>query len=572
MRQSNSKYRKENTAFIYVRLSRDDNLEGDSNSISNQKKLLTKVAKEKGYTNIIIFCDDGISGVTMNRPDYNKMIEQLRLDKASALFVKDLSRLGRNYIEVGRLIEDILPELNVRLISVSDGIDTQESNDELIPIRNMFNEWYSRDISKKRRMSNKVKGNSGVPLSFPPYGYIKDPENPSFWIIDIEAAEVVKRIFSMAMNDIGIVEIATILTYDKVLTPIEYAIRKGISKPGGKGKQKTDNPYHWGKTTVRKILSTREYCGDVINFKTYTISYKNKKRHDNNPEDMKVFTDVHEAIIDRRIFEIIQEKKMNNTRIRKNSVGEKSMFSGLLICSECGSNLHYHFNQRNHDIKFFRCPGHDKGKRKICSATHYIRVEFLEQIVLAEIRRLTKFACHYEEEFVKVVSDYSKQMLSTQLEINQKQLNTCIERNNTIDKLFEKIYEDNALGKLSDERFKKISSSYENEQKELKERINELTKIIDDLSVKVISTESFVKAVKKYTRAKKLTPRMLNELVDHIEVYHAEKINGVKTQRITIYYTCIGAIDIPDDISIAMPRISLHTREGVSISYQANAT
>ena len=459
------------------------------------------MAKEKGYTNIVVFCDDGISGVTMNRPDFNKMMEQLKLGKASALFVKDLSRLGRNYIEVGRLTDDLFPSLNIRLVAVSDAIDTEEGENELTPIRNLFNEWYSRDISKKRRMSNKVKGNSGIPLGPPPYGYIKDPENPLRWIIDIEAATIVRKIYSMAMNDIGLEEIAATLTFEKVLTPVEYAISKGIRKPGGKGKQKTDNPYYWGKTTIRKILSFQEYCGDVINFKSYSISYKNRKRHTNNPEDMSIFKGVHEPIIDRRTFEIIQQKS-GNTRKRKNSDGEKNMFSGLLVCAECGSNLNYHYNQKNHDINFFRCSGHDKGKRKICSATHDSRVDFLEQVVLGEIRRLTKFACHYEEEFVKAVSDYSKQMLSTQLEINQKQLNTCLEREHTIDQLFEKIYEDNALGKLSDERFKKLSSSYESEQQELLERINELRIIIDGLSVKVISSDNFIAAVKNIRESK----------------------------------------------------------------------
>lgn len=568
MRQSNSKYKRENTAFIYVRLSRDDNLDGDSYSIGNQKKLLTSLAKEKGYTNIVTFCDDGISGVTMNRPDYKRMIEQLELGKSSALFVKDLSRLGRNYIEVGRLIEELLPMLKVRLIAVSDGIDTQEGDDELIPIRNMFNEWYSRDISKKRRMSNKVKGNSGIPLGPPPYGYIKDEEDPKRWKIDIEAATVIRRIFAMTMDDMGLEEIAAILTLEKVLTPAEYAISKGIRKPGGKGKKKNDNPYYWVKSTVSKILSMQEYCGDVINFKSYSISYKNRKRHANNPEDMLIFEDVHEPIIDRNTFEIIQQKR-GNTRKRRNSDGEKNMFSGLLVCSECGSNLNYHFNHKNHDIKFFRCPGHDKGKRKICSTTHYIRVDFLEQVVLSEIRRLTKFACHFEEDFVRAVSDFSKQMLSTQLEINQKQYNTYIEREQTLDRLFEKIYEDNALGKISDERFKKLSSSYEEEQKELKEKILESKKVIEDLSIKTISTESFITAVKKYTRVKKLTARMLNELIDHIEVYHAEIIDGVKTQKINIFYNCIGSIDIPDELPIDTPEITLHTRKGVAVSYQS---
>ena len=230
MRRSNNKNIRENTAFLYLRLSRDDYLEGESYSIVNQRKLLIKIAKEKGYTNLVCFCDDGVSGVTMNRPDFNKMMEQLKLGKASALFVKDLSRLGRNYIEVGRLTDDLFPSLNIRLVAVSDAIDTEEGENELTPIRNLFNEWYSRDISKKRRMSNKVKGNSGIPLGPPPYGYIKDPENPLRWIIDIEAATIVRKIYSMAMNDIGLEEIAATLTFEKVLTPVEYSGNKELLK------------------------------------------------------------------------------------------------------------------------------------------------------------------------------------------------------------------------------------------------------------------------------------------------------------------------------------------------------
>ena len=570
MRKSNNTYSRDKTAFLYVRLSRDDNLEGESYSISNQKKLLTKIAKEKGYANVVIFCDDGISGVTMNRPDFNRMIEQLKLGKAAAVFVKDLSRLGRNYIEVGRLIEEFFPSHKIRLVAVSDNLDTQEGDNDLTPIRNLFNEWYSRDISKKRRMSNKIKGTSGLPLSPPPYGYIKDPENHNRWIVDIEAALVVKKIYSMAMDGMGVEEIAVALTLEKIFTPVEYAISKGIRKAGGRGQQKTVDPYRWNKSTVRKILSLQEYCGDVINFKTYSISFKNKKRHANNPEDILVFKDVHEPIIDRETFEKIQ-LKFGKTRKRKTQDGEKNMFSGLLVCPECGSNLNYHFNQKNPTIKYFSCAGHNQGKRKICSSTHYIRVDFLEQVVLGEIRRLTKFACRYEEEFTKAVGNYSKQVLSVQLEAKQKELNTLISRDRELDRLFERLYEDNVSGKVSDERFRKMSFKYEDEQKEITERMTSLRNTIENLSEKVITTDKFIAAVKKYTRVKKLTARMLNELVDYIEVYHAEIIDGVKTQEITIYYNCIGSIEIPDELPINAPEIVLQTRKGVSVSYQPNA-
>lgn len=570
MRQSNNKYNREKTAFIYVRLSRDDELEGESNSISNQKKLLTKVAKEKGYTHLTVFCDDGISGVTMDRPDFNDMMDQLKAGKAAALFVKDLSRLGRNHIEVDRLTEEVFPELRVRLVAVSDNVDTQEGDNDMTPIRNLFNEWYAKDISKKRRISNKVKGNAGIPLSSPPYGYIKNPEDPRFWIVDPEAALVVKKIFAMAMEDMGVEEMAVALTAEKILTPVEYAKRKGIRKAGGQGTQKITDPYHWNKSTVRKILSMQEYCGDVINFKSYSISFKNKKRHANNPEDILVFRDVHEAIIDRTTFETIQLKR-GNIRRRKTADGERNMFSGLLVCPDCGSNLHYHFNQKNHDIRYFNCPGHNQGKRKICDATHYIRVDFLEQVVLGEIRRLTRFACQHEEQFTKAVSEYSKQALQLNLEARQSELKTLINREKELDKLFERLYEDNVAGKISNERFKKMSSKYEDEQVDITERATSLRNLIEDLSGKAVTSDKFVAIVKKYTRVKKLTSCMLNELIDHIEVYHAEKINGVKTQRLVIYYNCIGSIDIPEDVPIALPEVKMQTRKGVMVSYQPAA-
>ena len=303
MKRSNSKNKRDLTAFLYERLSRDDDLEGESYSIANQKKLLIKVAKEMGYTNLVHFCDDGISGVTMKRPAFCDMLQQLQDGKAAAVFVKDLSRLGRNYIEVGRLTEEFFPEYDIRLVAVSDNIDSFEGDNELAPIKNLFNEWYARDISKKRRISNKIKGSSGEPLSAPPYGYMKNPENPKHWIIDEDAARVVRSIFSWFLDGIGTEQIAVRLTEQKVLTPMEYAISKGSKKPG---KRTYDDPCHWNSSTVCKILSTQEYCGDVINFKTYSKSYKNKKRYRNAPENMMVFLDVHEPIIERETFERIQ--------------------------------------------------------------------------------------------------------------------------------------------------------------------------------------------------------------------------------------------------------------------------
>lgn len=571
MKRSNSsnKYSRDRTAFIYVRLSRDDELDGESYSIGNQKKLLMKVAKDKGYTNIITFCDDGVSGVTMNRPEFNKMIEQIRFGKAAAVFVKDLSRLGRNYIEVGRLTEEFFPENNIRLVSVSDNLDTEEGESELTPIKNLFNEWYARDISKKRRISNKIKGDSGIPLSPPPYGYIKDPEDSHRWIIDEEAAYVVRRIFDMSYSGMGTFQIANTLTLEKVLTPSRYAIKKGVKKAGGTAGKKNDVPYHWGQSTINKILSTQEYCGDVINFKTYSISYKNKKRHANNPENIVVFKDVHEPIIDRAIFETIQLRR-GKTRKRPMANGERNMFSGLLVCSDCGRNLHYHFN--NSKVRYFNCPGYNQGEVKDCFSTHYVRLDFLEQVVLAEIRRLTRFACKYEDEFVRVVSEFSKQALQSQIDAHQSEVRTLIARDKELDRIFERLYEDNLSGKITDERFQRMSVSYDNEQKELHERLTSLNNILEELTSKTITTERFVEAVRKYTRVKKLTARMVTELIEHIEVHPTEKIDGVKTQKLVIYYNCIGSVEIPDEIPIPDADIRVETRKGVEMTYLSSDT
>ena len=346
MKQSTSKKSRENTAFLYPRLSRDDNLEGESYSIQNQKKLLTKAAKDMGYTNLVTFVDDGVSGVTMNRPGFNAMMAELEKGHAAAVFVKDMSRLGRNYIEVGRLMEEFFPEHDIRLVAVSDGIDTFDGDNELAPIKNLFNEWYARDISKKRRISNKIKGNSGEPMGPPPYGYMKDPDNGKRWVVDEEAAAVVKRIFAMTIEGYGIEQIAARLEADGVLTPRAYWISKGVRRPVSNENQ---SPTKWCKSTVSKILSLQEYCGDIVNFKTYSKSYKLKKRIDNDPENWVIFKDVHTPIVERSIWEKVQEKR-GKVRKRKKRDGTSCMFSGLLVCADCGHNLHYHFNQQNHDI------------------------------------------------------------------------------------------------------------------------------------------------------------------------------------------------------------------------------
>ena len=562
MKQSNNKKSRDVTAFLYERLSRDDNLEGESYSIGNQKKLLAKVAKEKGYTNLVHFLDDGISGVTMDRPGFVEMIRQLEQGKAAAVFVKDLSRLGRNYIEVGRLTEEFFPDHDIRLVAVSDNIDTAEGENELAPIRNLFNEWYARDISKKRRISNKIKGNAGEPMGQPPYGYIKDPNDPKHWIVDDKAAQVVRRVYSMTLEGFGTEQIAAQLEKDDVLTPRAYWLTKGIKRPG-KGKQQP--PTKWNSSTITKILSLQEYCGDILNFKTYSKSYKNKKRIDNDRENWVVFQDVHEAIIERAVYEQVQQKR-GKIRKRRTNNGEHNMFSGLLVCADCGSNLHFHFNQGNPEIKYFNCSNY-KGNRGTCTSTHYVRVDFLEEVVLGEIRRLTKFASLYEDEFVKAVIGHSQQAEQTDRKLKEKELQTLLARDEELDGLFERIYEDNVSGKLSDDRFAKMSRRYEDEQKELSEKIKKLRSEIEKQSSRSMTTDMFIGLVRKYTRARKLTPRMLNELIEKIEVFNAEKIDGVWEQRLRIHYNCVGTIEIPTVLPLPIPEVSVNTRKGVVVNY-----
>jgi site-specific DNA recombinase len=557
-----SKKNRDKTAFIYVRISREDDLETDSYSIQNQTKLLTHLAQEYGYTVLIVFMDDGITGVISNRPGFQDMLAKLEHGYASVLFVKDLSRLYRNRTEADKLIDDFLPEHEVRLVSVGDSIDTAAGDDEFIFLRNWANEQYARDISRKRRLSNRVRGNAGEPLGLPPYGYIKDPDNSKRWIVDEEAATVVRKIYSMTLDGYGTEQIAATLSADKILTPMSYWRSKGIKRPGRMDKS---DPYRWNSSSIVKMLSTQEYCGDVINFKTYSKSFKHKDRLPNNKENWAVFKDVHEPIIDRGIWEQIQ-KKRSKIRKRTTSEGEKNIFSGLLRCADCGHNLHYHFNQGNPEIKYFNCSNY-KGNRGTCLTTHYVRVDFLEQVVLAEVRRLTQFVSRYENDFVKVAIGQAQKDIMSQRQTAERELKDLKKRDTELDNLFERIYEDNVSGKISDERFSKLSASYETEQSEITSRINALQEELDKKISKTMTLDMFIAKVRKYTKAKKLTQRMLNELVDYIEVYHAEKIDGVRTQKLRIHYNCVGSIEIPDILPLPAPEVLIQTRKGVELTY-----
>ena len=562
MKQSSKKHEL-GTAALYCRLSRDDNMDSESNSIQNQRKILQKAAKDKGYTDTIFFVDDGITGTTMKRPGFQKMLAAIEAGYISAVFVKDLSRLGRNYIEVGKLTEEFFPLHDIRLVAVSDGVDSDEGEDDFTPFKNIMNEYYAKDISKKRRIVNKMKGSAGVPLSPPPYGYIKNPDDSRFWVVEPEAAEVVRRIYRMALEGYGLAEIAARLAAEGVVNPTYYWRSRGTSRGGSKS---TVEPTKWGHTTVKKILTLQEYCGDVINFKSYSKSYKMKKRIENPEENRAIFLNVHEAIIDRQTWEKVQALQKGTRRKKPTVTQEPSVFSGLLKCPECGGNLNFHFNQNNHNIKFFSCQNHNSGYRK-CSKTHYIRLDFLEQVVLYEVKRLACFASEYENDFIKVMIGHSAKVAENGRIRKQRELDALTTRDRELDMLFERLYEDNVAGKIDDARFAKMSKRYEQEQGENAKKIKALRLELKKDESKRMDIDDFLEKVRRYTDATTITKRMVAELIDHIEVYHAEKQDGVTNQRVDIHYNCIGAFDVPDRRKIPEADIIMETRKGVALSY-----
>lgn len=562
MKQSGMKHNL-GTAALYCRLSRDDNMDSESNSIQNQKKILQKVAKEKGYTDTIFFVDDGITGTTMKRPGFQKMLTAIEAGYISAVFVKDLSRLGRNYIEVGKLTEEFFPQHDVRLIAVSDGVDSDEGDNEFTPFRNIMNEWYAKDISKKRRIVNKMKGNSGIPLSPPPYGYIKNPDDPRYWVIDQEAAEVVRRIYRMALDGYGYAETAAALEADGVFNPTYYWRSKGTNRGGSKS---TLEPCKWGHTTVKKILTMQEYCGDVINFKSYSKSYKMKRRIENPEENRAIFLNVHEAIIDRPTWEKVQALKAGTRRKKPSVTQEPSVFSGRMKCPDCGGNLNFHFNQGNHDIKYFSCNNRNSGLRK-CNATHYIRLDFLEQVVLYEVNRLASFANEYEDDFLKAMLGRSAKVAENDRVRKQRELDGLVARDKELDALFERLYEDNVSGKIDDARFAKMSKRYEQEQGEIGAKVKALRLELKKTEGQRMDVEEFLETVRRYTNATTITQRMVAELIDHIDVYHAEKHDGITTQQVIIHYNCVGPFTVPDRRKIPEADIIMETRKGVALSY-----
>ena len=549
-------------AALYCRLSRDDDVQGDSNSIQNQKKLLSKYAKEYGYINTKYFVDDGITGTTFNRPGFQDMIEAVESGYIEAIFVKDMSRFGRDYLQVGYYTDNFFPQYDVRFVAVNDGVDSAQGENEFAPFRNIMNEWYARDISRKLRSAHRLKGNAGIPLSLPPYGYIKDPDNPKYWKVDDEAAAVVRRIYQLCIDGYGVEKTAGILERDKILRPVEYWKAKGIRKPGKKPFK--DSPYYWCKTTVGKILMLREYCGDVVNFKTYSKSFKDRRRIDNDEENYVIFENVHEPIIDRQTWEMVQRIR-EGTKRRHPKNTKKHVFAGLLYCADCGRKLFFNFNQMNHDIKYFNCSNY-RGNRGLCNDTHYIRADALEQVLLLELQRMTRFLQDKEESFINLLMDKSIKTAMREAKKREQDIISMTARCRELENLFTKTYEDNASGKLTDERFMMLSKRYDDEQLALKKKISALQAEIEAEAKHKQSARNFLRTVRKYTDISELNPNIVNELVEKIVVHHAQGTGKNRTQELEIYYNFVGALELPD-VAEVPNSIIIDTRQGVAVEY-----
>ncbi len=558
-----SKKKQDNVGItaLYCRLSRDDGAEGDSNSVANQKRMLTKYAKENGFGNTRFYVDDGYTGTNFNRPGFQQMLEDIEMGYVSTIIVKDMSRLGRDYLQVGYYTDTYFPDRNIRFIAVNDCVDSNDGENELAPFRNVMNEMYARDISRKVRSSHRLRGNAGEPLSQPPYGYMKSPENKKKWIVDAEAAHVVQNIFRMCLEGKGNETIARILQEQKVLIPMAYWQSKGLPRVG---KKTQPNPYKWGKTTAAKILAQQEYCGDVINFKTYSKSFKNKSRIPNPEENWAVFKNVHEPIIDRETFEAVQ-KLISKTKRRapKKENAEKNMFCDLLYCADCGSKLWSHVNTVNKNIQYFSCSNYKTDTRGTCETRHYIRADAIEQVVMLELRRMAQFLQDDEESFAELLAQKTNKDILKEQKYLEEELRKSISRSEKVSGLYEKLYEDNASGKVTDEWFMQLSHKYEVERMELKAKIAELRKRISNIGTMQQNKENFINAIRRFMEMQKLTAPLIRELIDKITVYETEGVGKNRSQRVMIHYKFIGYIEIPE----CGKNYKADTRKGVAVEY-----
>ena len=527
---------------LYCRLSRDDDQQGDSNSIVNQKAFLARFAREKGFRNIEYFVDDGYSGANFQRPDWQRMMALVDEGKIGIIVAKDMSRIGRNYLEVGMYTEITFPQNHVRFIAVNSGVDSANQQDnEFAPFLNIINEFYVKDGSKKVRASMKLKGESGEYLTtIPPYGYVKDPEDKKKWVVDAEAASVVRRIFSLCMDGNGPTQIARILREEQVPTPTAYQSRMGQAvrciPP--------DNPYNWNGSTVSAILERMEYCGHTVNFKTHRQSYKIKKTIENPPEQWKIFRNTHEAIVDEETFERVQELRRNKRRPAK--TGKTNLFSGVAYCADCGEKMYYcttlNFEERQ---DHFVCSTSRKKGKDVCG-THFIRAVVLEKGVLRFLQILLWYISDCESLFREKLGAKRKEDFKKELSAKRRQLTQAQRRIEELDRLFKRIYEDNISGKINDSRFQKLSEDYENEQAELTQKVHILEQEIAKQQEEADSIEQFIRRAKKYPELTELTPAVLHDLVNKVYVCAPDKSSGHRVQDVRISLACIGFL--PENI------------------------
>ena len=535
---------------LYCRLSRDDELSGESNSITNQKSILSKYAKENNFQNIQVFVDDGYSGTTFTRPAFMEIMELAEQGKVGTIIVKDHSRLGRNRLIVGQLLEEDFVRLNIRYIAIMDNIDSSKGLNDFLPIQDWFNEMHAKNTSQKVRAVLKNKGESGISLANNvPYGYKKDESNKTKWLVDETSAEVVKEIFNLFIQGHGTFEIARILRERKILTPSEY--NSSIST----NSTNQEYQYKWCGTTVAGILDRQEYIGDTVNFKCTTRSYKDKTRLNLPKEDRKIFKNTHEPIIDEYTWNIA--KQLRNNRKKRAKSGKKSIFSGLLFCYDCGKKMYFQspvVDLRNKD--HYRCSSY-KHDTSACTS-HYISDDVLQSIVLENIQRVVSYMEDYEDLFIQEQLAKSTQDELKQISKNKKELEKAKNRIIEIDNLFMHIYEDNVSGKISDDRFRNLSFNYDKEQQDLKLKIEQLSKDIENTEKKDTDITQFISNVKKYTEITELSAEILNELIEKIVIHQQEKVNSKKVQEIDIYYRGVGIISFPvstQDIEITINKI-----------------
>lgn len=525
----------EKITALYCRLSRDDEQEGASGSIKNQQSILEKYANDNGFKNPRVFIDGGWSGTTFARPAFTEIMELAEKGLIGTLIVKDHSRLGRNRLIVGQLLEEGFDSLGVRYIAIMDNIDTAKGISDLVPMQDLFNEWHAKNTSQKVRNVFKNKGMSGVPLTTnPPFGYMKNPNDKKEWMIDEEAAKVVRRIFALCVDGFGPTQIAKKLKADKVMTPTEYwnSIGRNCSKPPAV-------PYNWCSATVADILAKQEYCGDTVNFRSTTKSFKNKTKIERPQEEWKIFPNTHPAIIDREVFELVQELRKHRRRPTKSGI--VSPFSGLLYCADCGEKLYYSVtNNYKREQAYFFCSSFRKNS-DVCSA-HYIREKVVTETVLESMRRILLNVQAFEKEFARKQMECYSEDKKKELAQKRRELNKAKKRIAEIDSLIQKIYEDNANGKLSDERYATLSMSYEEEQQRLKADIPEMESYLETETDKTESLQKFIDKVKKITELRELTPELIHEFIDRIIVYAPRYLDGKRVQLMDIYYNGVGIL------------------------------